>query len=164
MMFCSAHGLAYTQARSAGDNQQALEQAFQAHQHLIYEVLAQAQQQLVQGLPQRRQAIIQATLEGSLPDWPAQALSWQFEQDEWPQFLLLQAGQSQWRPGLEHLVSLYGFLAPRDSEARSYPGVDRRCPLWRHHLRLSAGPSLIAPGAGIQTIRSPCIWCDPIVG
>ena len=30
MMFGSAHGLAYTQARSAGDNQQALEQAFEA--------------------------------------------------------------------------------------------------------------------------------------
>jgi len=135
MMFGPAHGLAYTQARSAGDNQQALEQAFQAHQRLIHDVLAQAQEQLVEGLPQRRQTIIQATLDGSLPDWPAQAIRWQFEQDDWPQFLLLQSGQAQWQSGLAHLVSLYGFLAPRDYEARSYPGVDRRCPLWQHRLR-----------------------------
>ncbi|ASC89057.1 hypothetical protein [Alcaligenes faecalis] len=135
MMFGSAHGLAYTQARSAGDNQQALEQAFQAHQRLIHDVLAQAQEQLVEGLPQRRQAIIQATLDGSLPDWPAQVIRWQFEQDDWPQFLLLQSGQAQWQSGLAHLVSLYRFLAPRDYEARSYPGVDRRCPLWQHRLR-----------------------------
>ena len=137
MMFGSAHGLAYTQARSAGDNQEALEQAFQGHQQVIHGVLAQAQQQLVQGFPQRRHSIIQATLEGSLPDWPVQALNWQIEQDSWPQFLLLQSGKQQWQPGLEHLVSLYGFLAPRDYEARSYPGVDRRCPLWRHRLRRS---------------------------
>ncbi|MGO3868568.1 MAG: hypothetical protein ACTJH7_00705 [Alcaligenes sp.] len=137
MMFGSAHGLAYTQTRSTGDDQEALEQAFQGHQQVIHGVLAQAQQQLVQGLPQRRHAIIQATLEGSLPDWPVQALNWQIEQDSWPQFLLLQSGKQQWQAGLEHLVSLYGFLAPRDYEARSYPGVDRRCPLWRHRLRRS---------------------------
>lgn len=40
MMFGSAHGLAYTQARSAGDEQRALEQAFQAHQHLDSRSLA----------------------------------------------------------------------------------------------------------------------------
>lgn len=142
MMFGSAHGLAYTRARSAGDNQDSLQQAFQAHQHVIYEVLAQAQEQLVQGLPQRRQAIIQATLDGSLPDWPEQVIRWHTEQDDWPQFLLLQSGQGQWDSGLRHLISLYGFLAPRDYEARSYPGVDRRCPLWQHRLRRAGRTAL----------------------
>ncbi len=146
MMFGSAHGLAYTQARSAGDEQRALEQAFQAHQHLIHEVLLKAQQELVEGLPERRRAIIQATLQGSLPDWPDHALNWRIDRDDWPQFLSLQSGQAQWQPGLSHLVSLYGFLAPRDFEARSYPGVDRRCPLWRHRLRRSGRTELDSSG------------------
>lgn len=135
MMFGPGHGSAYLGARSAGDGQRSLEQAFEGHQQLIHQVLAKAQDQLVQELPQRRSAIIQAILDGSLPDWPAQNRSWQLEGDGWPGFLQRRSGLAQWRPALMRLTALYGFLGPRDHLASSFWVVDPRCPLWRHRLR-----------------------------
>ncbi|WP_341669517.1 hypothetical protein [Alcaligenes sp. SDU_A2] len=146
MMFGSGHGAAYTGARSAGDQQQALEGAFDQHQQLVHQVLVKAQEQLVLGLAQRRRAIIDTVLQASLPDWPASSLSWHLESDDWPDFLRRRSGEQQWRPALRTLVGLYGFLAPREYVADSLWPVDRRCPLWRHKLRRTGRTSLDAQG------------------
>ena len=146
MMFGAGHGAAYLSARSAGDHQQSLEQAFQAHQHIIHQVLAKAQHQLVTELPQRRRDIINAILDGSLPDWPAHQRRWAVVSDDWPGFLQRRSGQDQWRPAVDTLMGLYAFLGAREHVADSFWVVDPRCPASRHRLRRTGRTELDAQG------------------
>ncbi|MFA7436730.1 hypothetical protein [Castellaniella sp.] len=139
--FGPAHGQAYLAAAQAvGLEQQArqgsaLRQAYAAHETFVHDTTQALAAVLVQALPDRRMAMMQAVMAAHYPE--DGTLSWQLEilHDDWPGFVQRQPPDAAMVAWLTSLAAPYRFLGPRQYTARNPWPVSGRCPSRRHELR-----------------------------
>lgn len=158
MLFGTDHGAAYLaaaqatgfqgMAHSSGD----LGAAYAEHDRVVRQVLATAQDQVIESLSDARYQAMYAVLKQNFSsgilrdDWAGPApLELTLSNDRWPGFLQRNSGQTL-RPFLLQTSELYRFLAPRDKTARNNWVVDARCPSRRHELRRRGSTQLDATG------------------
>ncbi|WP_254926079.1 hypothetical protein [Bordetella genomosp. 11] len=162
MLFGAAHGQAYASAYSAA-NADALvarfAQAYRRHDTTVHRVLAASARQTLAHLPDSRSLAMRAVVQANYPEFPVTvamgadrasraALHLDVGADDWPGFVRTHAGNraSVLRSTVLAAVDRYGFLGPRNKDARNGWPVSFRCPAWRHELRRRGGTRLGADG------------------
>nr|WP_255675958.1 hypothetical protein [Pusillimonas sp. MFBS29] len=153
MMFGPAHGAAYVAASKAtgfgnlSKPQADLARAYGQHDRVVREVLVEVQNAVVESLPHARRQAMLAVLRQNYPEFSAgDEFNLIIDSDDWPGYASRQSGHGQLRNLVEQVVSLYGFLSPRNDTAYNNWVVDARCPGLRHQLRRRGSTELDALG------------------
>ncbi|MDX3907664.1 MAG: hypothetical protein QHC78_18395 [Pigmentiphaga sp.] len=156
--FGPGHGLAYrsaASARGAGSvadwGSGGLARAFAEHDRVVHDVLVRAQAAVQGSLADARTAAMRAVLSAHYGD-QASRLDERPLADTLPGFVARYGGAARLRlkSMVEEADSRYGFLAPRNHDARSLLPTEWRCPWRRHELRRRGSTSLI----GLDAWRS----------
>lgn len=158
MLFGPTHGQAYAStagAAQAGALAMRFERAYERHDAVVHRVLAASMRDTLARLPDGRWRAMRAVVQASYPEFqvagsstagaaPGNQLSLQVRADEWPGFVARHAGNGRGalRATVLDAADRYGFLAPRNHDARNNWPVSFRCPTWRHELRRRGGTRL----------------------
>jgi hypothetical protein len=165
MLFGPSHGQAYASAGSAA-NAGALaarfERAYERHDATVHRVLTATMRETLARLPDTRMQAMRAVVLANYPEFQAPAadaasasqrgsrdrLRLQVRSDEWPGFVRRHAGNGRGalRATVLDATGRYGFLGPRNQDARNAWPVSFRCPTWRHELRRRGGTRLGSDG------------------
>ncbi len=141
LLFGPEYGAAYMAAGSAGGTDAMartdgeLARAYAAHDRLVHEVFSSVQQAITDGVPDARQAAMQAVLKQNYPDHSESSFDLSITDDTWSGYVRTYSGRQELRPLIQEIVDLYTFLGPRNHTARNPWVVDARCPMLRHELR-----------------------------
>jgi hypothetical protein len=158
MLFGPTHGQAYASAAmamSAGTLVKRFEHAYERHDTLVHRVLAASMRETLAQLPDSRLQAMLAVIQANYPEFPSPTpmragvaprdrLSLEVRADDWPGYARRYAGNGRGslRSTVLAATERYGFLAPRNRDARNSWPVSFRCPTWRHELRRRGGTRL----------------------
>ncbi|OZI24045.1 hypothetical protein CAL26_09370 [Bordetella genomosp. 9] len=168
MLFGPAHGQAYASAAvaaNAGGLEAQFGRAYERHDATVHRVLAAAMRETLARLPDTRMQAMRAVVRANYPEFQAPVydaiassangsdgardrLGLQVRADDWPGFVRRYAGQDRGalRATVLEASGRYGFLGPRNRDARNSWPVSFRCPTWRHELRRRGGTRLGGDG------------------
>ncbi|ANN66489.1 hypothetical protein [Bordetella bronchialis] len=160
MLFGPAHGQAYASAAAgsvSGMSPMHFARAYARHDSVVHGVLAASVRATIDGLPDSRLRAMHAVVKANYPEFPApplldaqaqgtprDRLALRVHADDWPGFVRRYAGNGRGalRATVLAAVDRYGFLGPRNHDARNSWPVSFRCPTWRHELRRRGGTRL----------------------
>ncbi|CAM3704441.1 Putative Flp pilus-assembly TadG-like N-terminal domain-containing protein [Bordetella sputigena] len=166
MLFGPTHGRGYASAAiaaNAGALAPRFERAYEQHDATVHRVLAATMRETLARLPDTRMQAMRAVVLANYPEFqapvaepapasqggPRDALRLQVRSDEWPGFVRRYAGNGRGalRATVLDATGRYGFLGPRNQDARNAWPVSFRCPTWRHELRRRGGTRLGSDGS-----------------